>query len=215
MRVQVPGPGGLARRSDKACYTQPLANGPGAASLVIGIGNPLRGDDGIGWRLAAQLPAGSGLGVRCRQQLTPELAEELAAVERVLFLDAWLGPAGSGVASQPEGVGANRPSLRLPLQLQELPAPVELNQASGSAAVWAGAMPWGGASHGLSPQVLLALSQALYGQAPRAHQLLLPAHCFGHGDGISPALARRLGEARRLIEAWIAAGSALQGGGHA
>ena len=215
MRAQPPGPEGLARRADKACYAQPLASGLGTASLVIGIGNPLRSDDGIGWRLAAQLPAGAGLGVRCRQQLTPELAEELAAVERVLFLDAWLGPEGPDGASPPEGVRANRPSLWLPLQLQELPAPDELNPANGSAAVWAGAEPWGGASHGLSPPVLLALSQALYGRAPRAHQLLLPAHCFGHGDGISPALARRLGEARWLIEAWIAAGSALQGGGHA
>ena len=216
MRARAPGPGGWAhQRADKACYAQPWARGTGNSSLVIGIGNPLRGDDGIGWRLAAQLPAGAGLVVRCRQQLTPELAEELAAVERVLFLDAWLGPDGSGVASQLEGVGVNRPSLRLPLQLQELPAPFELNQGSGPAAVWAGAEPWGGASHGLSPQGLLALSQSLYGQAPRAQQLLLPAHCFGHGDGISAALARRLGEARRLIGAWIAAGSALQGGGHA
>ena len=215
MRAQPPGPEGLARRADKACYAQPLASGLGTASLVIGIGNPLRSDDGIGWRLAAQLPAGAGLGVRCRQQLTPELAEELAAVERVLFLDAWLGPEGPDGASQPEGVGANRPSLRLPLQLQQLPAPDELNPANGSAAVWAGAEPWGGASHGLSPPVLLALSQTLYGRAPQAHQLLLPANRFGHGDGISPALAGRLGEARWLIEAWIAAGSALQGGGHA
>ena len=199
MRVQVPGPGGLARRADKACYAQPLANGPGAASLVIGIGNPLRGDDGIGWRLAAQLPAGSGLGVRCRQQLTPELAEELAAVERVLFLDAWLEPSSA----------LPRPRL---LKLQELGAP---DGPGRSLQVWAGATPWGGASHGLSPPVLLALSQALYGRSPRAHQLLLPAHRCGHGEGISPGLARRLGEARRLIEAWVAAGSALQGGGHA
>ena len=215
MRVQVPGPGGRSPGAAEAGQDQSLGRGPGSSSLVIGIGNPLRGDDGIGWRLAAQLPAGSGLGVRCRQQLTPELAEELAAVERVLFLDAWLGPEGPDGASPPEGVGANRPSLWLPLQLQQLPAPDELNPANGSAAVWAGAAPWGGASHGLSPPVLLALSQALYGRSPRAHQLLLPAHRFGHGDGISPGLARRLGEVRRLIEAWIAAGSALQGGGHA
>ena len=199
MRAQPPGPEGLARRADKACYAQPLASGLGTASLVIGIGNPLRSDDGIGWRLAALLPAQPGLAVCCRQQLTPELAAELAVVQRVLFLDAWLEPSSA------------HPRPRL-LKLQELGAP---DGPGRSLQVWAGATPWGGASHGLSPQVLLALSQALYGQAPRAHQLLLPAHCFGHGDGISPALARRLGEARRLIEAWIAAGSALQGGGHA
>ena len=199
MRARAPGPGGWAAGAPQACLAQPWARGPGNSSLVIGIGNPLRGDDGIGWRLAAQLPAQPGLAVCCRQQLTPELAAELAVVQRVLFLDAWLEPSSA------------HPRPRL-LKLQELGAP---DGPGRSMQVWAGATPWGGASHGLSPQVLLALSQALYGRSPRAHQLLLPAHRFGHGDGISPGLARRLGEARRLIAAWIAAGLALQGGGHA
>ena len=199
MRARAPGPGGWAAGAPQDCLAQPWARGPGNNSLVIGIGNPLRSDDGIGWRLAALLPAQPGLAVCCRQQLTPELAAELAVVQRVLFLDAWLEPSSA------------HPRPRL-LKLQELGAP---DGPGRSLQVWAGATPWGGASHGLSPQVLLALSQALYGRSPRAHQLLLPAHRFGHGDGISPALARRLGEARRLIEAWIAAGSALQGGGHA
>lgn len=167
-------------------------------SLVIGIGNPLRGDDGIAWRLAARLPAQAGLAVRCQHQLTPDMAADLAAVDRLLVIDAWVGP-----------------GERAPLQLQELAAPGALSQAGAAAGPWAGAAPWGGASHGLSPQELLALSQALFGHAPRAQQLLLPARCFGHGEGISPALARRLGEARGLIAGWIAAGSALQGGGHA
>jgi len=199
MRAQPPGPGGRSPGAAEAGQDQSLGRGPGSSSLVIGIGNPLRSDDGIGWRLAALLPAQPGLAVCCRQQLTPELAAELAVVQRVLFLDAWLEPSSA------------HPRPRL-LKLQELGAP---DGPGRSMQVWAGATPWGGASHGLSAQVLLALSQALYGRAPRAHQLLLPAHRFGHGDGISPALAGRLGEARRLIGAWIAAGSALQGGGHA
>jgi hydrogenase maturation protease len=57
--------------------------------LVIGIGNPLRGDDGIGALLAYQV------GGRSVQQLTPELAAELAELEAVLFIDAWLAPAGA------------------------------------------------------------------------------------------------------------------------
>ena len=167
-------------------------------SLVIGIGNPLRGDDGIAWRLVARLPSQAGLAVRCRQQLTPEMAADLAAVDRLLVIDAWVGP-----------------GERAPLQLQELAAPGALPQVGAVAETWAGAAPWGGASHGISPQALLALSQTLFGQAPRAQQLLLPAHSFGHGEDISPALAGRLGEARGLIAGWIAVGPALQGGGHA
>jgi hydrogenase maturation protease len=57
--------------------------------LVIGIGNALRGDDGIGALLADQV------GGRSVQQLTPELAAELAELEAVLFIDAWLAPAGA------------------------------------------------------------------------------------------------------------------------
>ena len=65
-----------------------------ARSLVIGIGNPLRSDDGVGWRLAEEV---GGLAVH---QLTPELAAELSLVDRVLFVDAWQLPLGPG-RSQP------------------------------------------------------------------------------------------------------------------
>lgn len=63
--------------------------------LVIGIGNPLRGDDGIGWRLAR---AARG---RCVHQLTPELAPDLRALRRVLFIDAWLAPEGAAPLLRP------------------------------------------------------------------------------------------------------------------
>jgi hydrogenase maturation protease len=55
-------------------------------SLVIGIGNPLRGDDGVGWHLAEAL----GAPHLALQQLTPDTAAHLAAFQRVLFIDAWL-----------------------------------------------------------------------------------------------------------------------------
>jgi hypothetical protein len=58
------------------------------AGLVIGLGNPWRGDDGVGWRLAA------AAGGCCVRQLTPELAERLVGPSRVLFIDGWLAPAG-------------------------------------------------------------------------------------------------------------------------
>ncbi len=61
--------------------------------LVIGYGNTLRGDDGVGPRVAAQVATLAMVGVRSLsvQQLTPELAAELAAVDRVWFVDAWVG----------------------------------------------------------------------------------------------------------------------------
>jgi hydrogenase maturation protease len=58
--------------------------------LVIGYGNGLRGDDGVG-PLAAEQVEGWGLpGVESLavHQLTPELAAAIAAVEAVWFIDA-------------------------------------------------------------------------------------------------------------------------------
>ena len=71
----------------QAAMPQKLMAGP-SRSLVIGIGNPLRSDDGVGWRLAEEV---GGLAVH---QLTPELAAELSRVDRVLFVDAWQVPPG-------------------------------------------------------------------------------------------------------------------------
>jgi hydrogenase maturation protease len=58
--------------------------------LIIGYGNSLRGDDGVG-RLIAEnvltwhLP---GVVVRSCHQLVPELVEDLKSAERVLFVDS-------------------------------------------------------------------------------------------------------------------------------
>jgi hydrogenase maturation protease len=51
--------------------------------LVIGYGNPLRGDDGFGFRAAERIP-----GALAVHQLTPELMEPISRADRVLFLDA-------------------------------------------------------------------------------------------------------------------------------
>jgi hydrogenase maturation protease len=58
--------------------------------LVIGYGNDLRGDDGIGRRVAEAIAEAGLPGVRVRttHQLTPELAAEIAEASRVIFVDA-------------------------------------------------------------------------------------------------------------------------------
>jgi hydrogenase maturation protease len=58
---------------------------------VIGYGSPIRGDDAIGPLAAEQLaerPLPEGVRVVSRHVLTAELAEDLAAADRVVFLDA-------------------------------------------------------------------------------------------------------------------------------
>jgi hydrogenase maturation protease len=58
--------------------------------LIIGCGNPLRGDDGVAWRLTEELmhACPDGTEVLCQHQLTPELACPVSTAETVLFLDA-------------------------------------------------------------------------------------------------------------------------------
>jgi hydrogenase maturation protease len=66
--------------------------------LVIGYGNDLRGDDDAGRRAAAQVDAWGAPGVRVVNvhQLTPELADPLAAAAGAIFLDSH--PVSEGAA---------------------------------------------------------------------------------------------------------------------
>jgi hydrogenase maturation protease len=61
--------------------------------LVIGYGNTLRGDDGLGPAVAADVARLGWPGVRVKvvHQLTPELAADLADARRVVFVDAAIG----------------------------------------------------------------------------------------------------------------------------
>jgi hydrogenase maturation protease len=59
-------------------------------TLIIGYGNPLLGDDGVGWQVAEQLAklTGSSANVLAVHQLTPELAELIGQADSVIFIDA-------------------------------------------------------------------------------------------------------------------------------
>jgi hydrogenase maturation protease len=61
-----------------------------AAILLLGYGNTLRGDDGVGPKLAEAVGGLNLAGVEARScaLLTPELAEPIARARRVVFVDA-------------------------------------------------------------------------------------------------------------------------------
>ena len=66
--------------------------------LVIGYGNALRTDDGLGWHAAERLaadPRAAGATILRRHQLTPELALDLSRAAFAIFVDAGNGPPGS------------------------------------------------------------------------------------------------------------------------
>ncbi|PPT05411.1 NADH-reducing hydrogenase maturation factor [Geitlerinema sp. FC II] len=75
--------------------------------LVIGYGNSLRGDDGIGRAIAEQVASWNLPHVRSLSlhQLTPELAEELSRVDRAVFIDACID--GDSVRIEPISADKN------------------------------------------------------------------------------------------------------------
>lgn len=146
----------------------------GGETLVIGYGNPLRGDDAAGPRVAAavarwRLPA---VRVKIAHQLTPELAAELGGAARAIFIDA-------------------APADRLPA--------VALSPLAPSAPA-ADASPLG---HAAAPGDLLALTGALYDRIPESWSALIPAEEFRFGAPLSPrtrrGMRRCLHALRRLL----------------
>ena len=74
---------------------------PAGGVLVIGYGSSLRGDDGVGPRVAelvAADPRFAGAVVATRHQLTPELALDMSAAELVVLVDATTEVAAGVVA---------------------------------------------------------------------------------------------------------------------
>jgi hydrogenase maturation protease len=66
--------------------------------LVLAYGNPLRGDDGVAWRIAERLGGDPAVEIVCVQQLVPELADTVARAAGVLFLDAAVGEEAGHIA---------------------------------------------------------------------------------------------------------------------
>lgn len=61
-----------------------------ARILILGYGNPLRSDDGLGWQIAVELFRANrspDIEVLPCHQLTPELADPVSRAELVLFID--------------------------------------------------------------------------------------------------------------------------------
>jgi hydrogenase maturation protease len=134
--------------------------------LVIGYGNPLRQDDGFGWRVAERLqaaPCHQDVVVLCCHQLTPELAEPISRCEQVIFVDTRVG--------KPQGM----------LEWQQVSCPMD--EAVGM-------------THFTTPQALLALAEHLYGSAPKkAHLLTVRSTHLQHGEDLSPEVAQAVEEA--------------------
>jgi len=138
-----------------------------AGVRVIGYGNTLRRDDGVGWHAARRLAGDPRLArarVVAEHQLAPELAYDMSTAGLVILVDASTAtPAGT-------------------ISVRQLAAP----EASGAGASGAGP---GATSHHVTPEVLLALARELYGTAPAAVAVSVGVADMGPGEGLSPLVA--------------------------
>jgi hydrogenase maturation protease len=140
-----------------------------ARVVVLGFGNPLRGDDSVGWRVAEALAQRwPELVVRTGQQLVPEWATDLAHADVVYFVDASLEIDEAVLET---------------LVTDEVSAPID--------------------GHDMAPAQLLLLTRAVFGRAPRASVLHVPAVNFEFGEVLSPLADSGVRRAVALLDAAV------------
>jgi hydrogenase maturation protease len=130
--------------------------------VIIGYGNTLRGDDGLGW-IAAEFLAGviqpcQAWVITCHQ-LTIDLAEALSKSTLAILIDACVGAEPGLITCDDIQPGRNdAPSLH----------------------------------HHMPPESLLACTEALYGRAPRTVLITVTGESFEFGSDLSPAVKAAL-----------------------
>ncbi len=138
--------------------------------LVIGYGNPGRGDDGIGPRLVELLeerpwPGAGSVDLVAAFQLAPEHAADVAAHAWVVFADAAVdGPGPFGVRPVTASVGAAF------------------------------------TTHLMAPEAVLALAEAGFGSRAISWLLTVRGHRFGVDGGLSRRAAANLEAAAEWLE---------------
>jgi hydrogenase maturation protease len=151
---------------------------PGAAGgvLVVGYGNALRSDDGIGWHAAGLLARDPRLAladVRAAVQLTPELAADFGEVSLVVLVDATVEAGPGEIVVQPL-------------------APAAATASTEAGAAVAGGGVAGATSHHVGVEELMTLAGELYGAVPRVVVVSVGVATMEAGDALSPAVAAAL-----------------------
>ena len=149
----------------------------GMEILLIGYGNPLRGDDGVGWRVVEEianrqedtphsaLRTPHSIAVH---QLLPELAEPISEADLVIFVDA-------SVEGEPGAIA---------VRVIE-PEPPQI----------------GAFTHHFDPAGLLGYAREVYGRFPRAYLVTVTAVSLGYEETLSPTIEAALPELLRQIQA--------------
>ena len=157
--------------------------------LIIGYGNPLRGDDAVGFLAAERLqelvpspvhdPEVShtriAVEVLAVHQLTPELMEPISRADRVIFMDA-------SAAGDPGTI--HRRKLM----------PGKLGEAAMAAASF---------THHADPAALLAGARSLFGNAPQAWLVTVSGANFEFTGQLSAPVAKALDRLVADLVHWV------------
>jgi hydrogenase maturation protease len=144
--------------------------------LVIGYGNPLCGDDGVGIATVKALQEKirrEDCVFVTQHQPYPETVTLLKDASHVIFIDASIG----GVPGEIE---------RLPLSSLDY---LEVDEVM---------------SHHLTPEWMLWMTERLYGHRPQGMMFTIAGQEFGVGEGFSDCVIRRLPHLIEIIETHIA-----------
>lgn len=141
--------------------------------LIIGYGNPLRGDDGVGPHIAQLLVdrvTRRDVEVLARHQLTIELAEAISRADQVVFVDA-------AVNAQPGAI------------VVKCINPPDASPIAGT--------------HQLDPSLLLAYAREWYGKAPSALLIAIGGAAFDLCESFSLPVQYAVPRVLRLVEGFL------------
>lgn len=148
----------------KAFRGEPTSGTAAVMILIIGYGNPLRGDDALGQiaaeHLAQHFAGHENIHVQSVHQLTPELSEKLAGCNLVIFIDTR--------HHVPEGE----------VYVEELqPATASIKRSF---------------SHYVTPSELLLLANSLYATSPQGLLVGITSTMFDVGQPLSAPVQQAL-----------------------
>jgi hydrogenase maturation protease len=156
--------------------------------LVVGVGNELRADDGVGqvvakalWSQRHGLPALASAAVIWSAQLVPEIALDLSCASFAVFVDAAYDGRAPG-------------SVHLSQFDSEVTSKDRRRQVADAFGCWVD----------LSPTALLSLSAELFGATPPAALVTVSVDVPTIGVGLSPLVRAAVPIAVRVVEAAIA-----------
>lgn len=175
--------------------------------LVIGYGNTLRRDDGVGRYLADRLardPRAAGVRVLAAHQLLPEHALDLHEASVAVLVDALVegstsaGSLSTGSRAAEGGSAASpSPSPSAASSASASPSPpgshrVRRVDLAATPASGVGASRVAIGSHHCTPETLVVMARGLYGTVPPVTVVGVRVVDTGEGEGLTPPVLRSL-----------------------